>query len=75
MHAYCYDEATASFGRAIELSPTGCNYVVNLAGVLSDETLGKLPSEEREAWETCWRKMDALFASNRRATSKRGVAR
>jgi tetratricopeptide (TPR) repeat protein len=75
MHAYCYDEATASFRRAIELSPTGCNYVVNLAGVLSDETLGKLPSEEREAWETSWRKMDALFASNRRATSKRSVAR
>jgi serine/threonine-protein kinase len=75
MHAYRYDEAISAFRRAIELSPAGCNYVVNLAGVLSEETVSNLPSEERQGWETAWRTIDALFASNRRAKSNRSVAR
>jgi tetratricopeptide (TPR) repeat protein len=73
MHASCYDEATASFRRAIELSPAGCNYVVNLAGVLSEETVSKLPDAERQGWETAWRTIDALFASDRRAKRKHRV--
>lgn len=71
MHAYRYDEAISAFRQAIGLSPAGCNYVINLAGVLSDETVSKLPNDQHQEWEIAWREIDALFTANRRATSKR----
>jgi hypothetical protein len=72
MYAYRYDEATRAFGRAMDLSMSDCTYVVNLAGVLSEDSLSKLPSEERQRWETSWRQIDALFGTEAKFLAKRG---
>jgi hypothetical protein len=48
------------------------NYVVNLAGVLSEESLGKLPHEERQRWEASWRKIDTQFGTQAKFLAKRG---
>jgi hypothetical protein len=64
MYEFRYQEAVAAFRRAVELSGSECDYVVNLSRVLSDEIVNKLPADERQGWETAWRKIDALFTSN-----------
>jgi tetratricopeptide (TPR) repeat protein len=71
MHELRYQEAVAAFRRAIELSGPECDYVVNLSRVLSEEVVSELPADERQGWETAWRKIDALFTSNRRAKGHR----
>ena len=71
MQEFRYKEAVVAFRRAIQLSGASCKYVVNLGGVLSEETVSKLPEDERQGWETAWRTIEALFQSNRRAKGRR----
>jgi hypothetical protein len=67
MYEFRYQEADAAFRRAIELSGPECNYVVNLGRVLSEETLSKIPEEERQDWVNAWQSINALFNSLRQS--------
>jgi protein O-GlcNAc transferase len=67
MYEFRYQEADAAFRHAIELSGPECNYVVNLGRVLSEETLSKIPEEERQDWVNAWQSINALFNSLRQS--------
>jgi tetratricopeptide (TPR) repeat protein len=69
MFEFRYQEAVAAFRRAIELSGPECDYVVNLGRILSEETVSKIPEDERPGWENAWQSVDVLFTSIRRDKS------